>query len=230
VEREYGGSPGVLSGMRIGVLGTGAVGRTIASRLVGLGHEVCLGARDASNEVAGEWVDEVGVRASRGTFADAASFGELVFNCTAGGVSVQALEQAGEEPLRGKVLVDVSNSLDFSQGRPPFLSVVNTDSVGEQIQRRFPETRVVKALNTMNNKVMVDPGSVPGEHHVFVCGGDEAAKDDVRSLLESFGWASERIVDLGGIESARGTEAYVILWLRLVGALGTSQLNIGILR
>jgi 8-hydroxy-5-deazaflavin:NADPH oxidoreductase len=216
--------------MRIGVLGTGVVGRTIASRLVGLGHDVRLGSRDASNEVAGEWVDEVGVRASHGTFADAASFGELVFNCTAGAVSVEALEQAGEDNLRGKVLVDVSNALDFSHGRPPTLTVANTDSVGEQIQRRFPETRVVKALNTMNNQVMVDPGSVPGDHQVFVCGEDEGAKADVRALLESFGWPDERIVDLGGIEASRGTEAYVILWLRLVGALGTSRLNIHVAR
>jgi predicted dinucleotide-binding enzyme len=140
------------------------------------------------------------------------------------------LELAGEENLAGKVLIDIANPLDFSQGRPPFLFVSNTDSLGEQIQRRFPQTQVVKALNTRNCEVMVDPSRVPGEHDVFLCGEDAEAKRQVTELLEGFGWSAERIRDLGGITSARGTEMYVALWLRLWGALGTGYFNIGIVR
>lgn len=211
--------------MRIGVLGTGMVGNAIATKLAELGHEVRMGARDAANEKAAAWASGAGER-SHGTFADVAEFGELVFNCTAGAASLEALEQAGDDALRGKVLVDVANPLDSSGGGPPTLTVCNDDSLGEQIQRRFPATRVVKALNTMNNQVMVDPGRVPGEHDVFVCGDDGGAKAQVTELLESFGWARERVIDLGGIESARGTEMYLPLWVRLWGAFGTGQLNI----
>lgn len=216
--------------MRIGVLGTGMVGPSIATKLVALGHDVRMGSRDAASEKAAEWVASAGERASQGTFADAASFGELVFNCTAGAASLDALALAGEEALAGKVLVDVANALDFSRGMPPSLTVCNTDSIGEQIQRAFPEARVVKALNTMNHEVMVDPSLVPGEHDVFVCGEDASAKAEVVSLLESFGWSRERIVDLGGIAASRGTEAYLLLWLALMGAVGTSRLNIHVAR
>lgn len=214
--------------MRIGVLGTGMVGRSIGSKLVELGHDVRMGARDAANEKAAEWVSSAGERASQGTFADAASFGELVFNCTAGTASLDALALAGADALAGKVLVDVANALDFSRGVPPSLTVCNTDSLGEQIQRAYPEARVVKALNTVNCQVMVDPSLVPGEHDVFVCGDDESAKGDVASLLESFGWSRDRIVDLGGIAASRGTEAYLLFWLALMGAVGTPSLNIHI--
>ena len=212
--------------MRIGVLGTGTVGQTIATKLVELRHDVRMGSRDAANEKAQAWVARAGERASAGTFADAADFGEVVFNCTAGAASLAALEQAGEDALRGKTLVDVSNPLDFSAGMPPSLTVCNTDSLSEQIQRRFPETHVVKALNTVNARVMVDPSLVPGEHDVFVCGDDEAAKSEVVALLEGFGWPRKRIVNLGGIDAARAVEMYLPLWLRLLGAFGTPQVNI----
>jgi predicted dinucleotide-binding enzyme len=216
--------------MRIGILGTGSAGQTLATKLVELGHQVRMGSRDAANEKARAWAAAAGERASIGTFADAADFGELVLNCTAGTASLQALEQAGEDALRGKVLVDVANPLDFSAGMPPTLSVCNTDSLGEQIQRRFPETRVVKALNTVNAGVMVNPSVVPGEHDVFVCGDDAAAKADVVRLLESFGWSADRIVDLGGIDSARATEMYLPLWVRLRRTFGTPNINVRIAR
>jgi predicted dinucleotide-binding enzyme len=216
--------------MRIGVLGTGMVGKAIATRLVGLGHEVMMGSRTPDNEQAGAWVAAVGSGASNGTFADAAAFGELLFNCTAGAGSLEALRSAGAEDLADKVLIDVANPLDSSQGMPPILSVSNTDSLGEQIQRTLPETRVVKALNTMNCEVMVDPAKVPGEHDVFLCGNDDAAKAQVRELLESFGWPPEQIVDLGDISSARGTEMYLPLWIRLWGALQTGYFNIKVVR
>jgi hypothetical protein len=215
--------------MRIGVLGTGMVGSTIGTKLVGLGHEVMMGSREAGGEKAQAWVEEAGPGASEGTFADAAAFGELVFNCTAGIHSLAALQAAGPTNLAGKVLVDVANPLDFSQGFPPSLAVSNTDSIGEQLQRALPETRVVKALNTMNCSVMVDPGAVPGDHAAFLCGEDAAAKAQVAALIGTFGWPPERILDLGGIRSARGMEMYLPLWLELMGALGTGTFNIGVL-
>jgi predicted dinucleotide-binding enzyme len=212
--------------MRIAVLGTGGVGRTIATKLVELGHEVTMGSRSAGSEGLREWLGEAGDAASGGTFADAASVAELLFNCTSGSASLDALAAAGAENLAGKVLVDVANPLDFSQGMPPTLTVCNDDSLGERIQAAFPETKVVKALNTVNAGVMTDPGRLPGTHNVFVCGNDEEAKATVAELLQGFGWPRESIVDLGEIGAARGTEMYLPLWLRLMGALGTAEFNI----
>jgi hypothetical protein len=213
--------------MRIGVLGTGTVGQTIATKLVQLGHEVTMGSRSAGNEKAAEWARAAGDSAAEGSFADAAAHGELVFNCTAGTASLEALRAAGAAELTGKVVVDVANPLDFSKGMPPTLSVSNDDSLAEQIQREFPDARVVKALNTVNAAVMVDP--VPGTH-VFVCGDDAAAKGEVVELLGSFGWERGSVVDLGGIDAARGAEMYLPIWLRIMGALGTPDFNIAIVR
>ena len=216
--------------MRIGVLGTGLVGQTIATKLVTLGHEVMMGSRTADNGKAAEWVTRAGEGASQGTFADAAAFGELNVNCTAGSATLDALALAGAANLAGKVLIDIANPLDFSKGFPPSLFVCNTDSLGEQIQRAFPEALVVKTLNTMNCVVMVDPATVPGDHSVFVSGNDAGAKARVRDLLESFGWGQDRIIDLGDITTSRGTEMYLPLWLRLFGALGTASFNIDVVR
>jgi predicted dinucleotide-binding enzyme len=212
--------------MRIAVLGTGVVGRTIATKLVQLGHKVTMGSRSTDSEGLREWLGEAGEGASGGTFADAAADAELVFNCTAGGASLDALAAAGVDKLAGKVLVDVANPLDFSRGMPPTLTVCNDDSLGERIQAAFPRARVVKALNTVNAQVMTDPGRLPGAHNVFVCGNDADAKASVRELLQAFGWPQESIVDLGEIGAARGTEMYLPLWLRLMGALGTAEFNI----
>jgi predicted dinucleotide-binding enzyme len=211
--------------MRVGVLGTGNVGRTLGSALLRLGHEVRMGSRSAGNEAAVAWAAEVGGPATEGTFADAAGFGELIFNATGGMVSLQALEMAGAEQLAGKVLVDVSNPLDFSTGSLT-LGVCNDDSVGESIQRAFPDVRVVKALNTVNAAVMVQPSLVPGSHTMFLCGDDAAAKAQVAELLEAFGWPAEALVDLGDITGARAMEMYLVLWVRLYGAKGTANLNV----
>ena len=216
--------------MRMAVLGTGMVGRAIASKLVALGHEVTMGSRTADNVAARAWAAEAGVGASHGTFGDAAAHSELVFNCTAGAGSLQALRAAGAEKLAGKTLVDVANPLDFSPGMPPSLLVSGTDSLGEQLQREFPQAQVVKALNTISCEVMVDPARVPGEHDVFMSGDDEAAKAQVRALLESFGWPESSIIDLGDISTARGSEGHLLLWLRLWGALGTGDFNIKVVR
>jgi predicted dinucleotide-binding enzyme len=198
--------------MRIGVLGTGVVGTTIAGKLRELGHDVMIGSRTAGEDAV--------------PFADAAAHGELVFNCTNGNASLEALNAAGAENLAGKVLVDVANALDFSHGRPPLVGVSTGDSVGEQIQRAFPETKVVKALNTVNANVMIDPSIVPGEHNLFMSGNDEQAKAQVAELLQTFGWPAERILDLGDITGARGQEMYVALWVRLVGVAGGAPFNI----
>ena len=213
--------------MKFGVLGSGMVGSAIATKLVSLGHEVKMGSRDAANPKAKAWVASAGRGASQGTFADAAAFGEILFNCTSGAGSVDALKSTGAA-LGGKVLVDVANALDFSKGMPPTLFVSNTDSLGETIQRTFPEAKVVKALNTVNANVMVKPGRIPGDHDVFVCGNDAGAKAQVVRLLHEFGWKS--VNDLGDITAARGTESYLHLWLRLYGALHTADFNVHVVR
>jgi len=189
-----------------------------------------MGSRQAGNEKAVAWAGDAGQGASEGSFADAAAYGELVFNCTAGVASMEALTAAGEENLAGKTLVDLANPLDFSGGMPPRLAICNDESLGERIQSALPRTHVVKTLNTMNCQVMVDPARVPGEHSVFIGGEDDGAKQEVAALLGSFGWPQERIIDLGGIASARGTEMYLPLWLSLYGKLGTGDLNIGVFR
>ena len=198
------------------MLGTGVVGTTIAGRLRGLGHDVLIGSRSAGEDAV--------------PFADAAAHGELVFNCTNGNASLEALNAAGAPNLAGKVLIDVSNALDFSQGRPPLVGVSTGDSLGEQIQRAFPEAKVVKALNTVNANVMVDPSVVPGEHDIFLCGNDDEAKGQVTELLQSFGWPAAHIVDLGDITAARAQELYVALWVRLMGVTGGAAFNIRVVR
>jgi len=170
--------------MRIGILGTGIVGQTLGTKLVSIGNDVKLGSRSATNEKAAGWVKATRRGASQGSFADAAAFGEVLFNCTSGKVSLDALRQAGAKNLDGKVLVDVANPLDFSKGMPPTLTVCNDDSLGERIQREFPKARVVKSLNTMSASVMVDPKVVPGDHAIFVCGNDAAAKSQVADILK----------------------------------------------
>lgn len=212
--------------MKIGVLGTGMVGEAIATALAAKGHDVKLGARSATNEKAAAWARKSG--GSHGTFADAAAHGEIVFNCTRGDASLDALEAAGKDHLRGKVLVDVANPLDFSKGMPPMLFVSNDDSLGERIQRALPETKVVKTLNTVNANVMVDASRVPNTD-LFLSGNDAEAKALVtRILREDFGWRS--VIDLGDITTARGTESYLPLWIRLWGALGTADFNVKVVR
>ncbi len=216
--------------MKIGVLGTGMVGETVASKLVEVGHEVRMGSREAGNEKAGAWAAGAGEGASEGTFADAAEFGELVVNATSGQHSLAALEQAGGSVLAGKVLWDISNPLDFSQGFPPTLTVANDDSLAEQIQRAHPQAKVVKALNTVNAGVMVDPSSLGEQSNLFICGDDAAAKARVIEILETFGWLSGDILDLGDISAARGTEAYLLLWIRMMGALDGPNFNVRIVK
>ncbi len=215
--------------MRIGILGTGVVGKTLGTKLAKLGHDVRTGSRTAGGEKSKAWVKETGSKSSEGTFADAAAHGEIVFNCTSGMASLEALKAAGAKNLQGKVLVDVANPLDFSKGMPPTLSVCNTDSVGEQIQRTFPTCKVVKTLNTVTAAVMVDPSIIPGVHTMFVSGNDAGAKAEVINILKTgFGW--QEVMDLGDISCARAQEMHLALWLRLFMKLETPNVNVHVAR
>ena len=213
--------------MKFAVLGTGMVGQAIAGRLDELGHDVTVGTRDpqATAERA-EWAERPGVRLA--TFADAAAGAEVVVNATSGGASLDVLSAAGADNLAGKVLVDIANPLDFSAGMPPTLSVKDTDSLGEQIQRAFPQARVVKTLNTLNADLMVHPDLLPEETSVFLSGDDADAKATVAAVLAEFGHTD--VIDLGDITTARGTEMLLPVWLRLMGALGTARFNFRIVR
>jgi predicted dinucleotide-binding enzyme len=204
------------------------VGQAIAAKLVTLGHEVMVGTR--SPEKLQEWLEGAGRGARTGSFAQTAAHGEIVFNATSGAGSLAALQLAGAENLNGKVLIDVANPLDFSNGMPPSLFIANTDSLGEQIQRAFPDVKVVKTLNTMNAYLMVDPRQLAdGDHHSFVSGNDAEAKAQVTELLTNwFGWRN--VIDLGDITTARGTEMLLPIWVRLWGALGDPMFNFKIVR
>ena len=228
--------------MKIGILGTGMVGQTIGAKLMEAGHDVLFGTRDVEktltrtepdgygNPPFSEWKKQR-PQVRLDTFQEAAVHGEILFNTTAGVASLAALNQAGVGNLRGKILIDIANPLDASQGFPPTLAVCNTDSLGEQIQNAFPEAKVVKTLNTMNAYVMVNPALVPGDHTVFLSGNDAAAKERVsQSLTEWFGWKPENILDLGDISTARGVEMLLPIWIRLFAALQTPIFNFKIVR
>lgn len=214
--------------MEIGILGTGMVGRTIGSKLIQLGHDVFMGARDADNPRAIAWAKEEGQRALYGTFKNAAAFGEIVFNCTLGTASLDALRQAGAGNLKNKILIDTSNPIDYSRD-DLILSVCNGDSLGEQIQRAFPETLVVKTLNTMNCNLMVEPAKLPERTDVFVSGNDIEAKTVVIGILRDwFGWRS--VIDLGDITTSRGVEMLLALWLDLRRVLPSDRFNIKVVK
>jgi 8-hydroxy-5-deazaflavin:NADPH oxidoreductase len=215
--------------MRIGILGTGVVGKTLATKLAKLGNDVKMGSRKAGGDKAKAWVKEAGGKSSEGTFAEAAAHGEMVFNCTSGMASLEALNAAGAKNLEGKTLVDVANPLDFSKGMPPTLTVCNTDSLGEQIQRAFPTAHVVKSLNTVTVAVMVDPSIIPGVHDMFVSGNDAKAKAQVINLLKTgLGW--KEVIDLGDISGARAQEMLLSLWARLYMKLQTPNVNVHVAR
>lgn len=225
--------------MDIAVLGTGRVGRTLAARLAGLGHDVTIGTRDPAATLARTEPDSMGnpplvqwaathQSIGLGTFAEAAASAELVVNATPGTASLDVLGLAGADNLEGKILIDLANPLDFSGGMPPTLFVKDTDSLGERIQRTFPGARVVKTLNTLTADLMVHPAALPEGSSVFVSGNDADAKAAVTSLLETFGHTD--VIDLGDITTARGAEMLLPVWLRLWGVLGTPMFNFKIVR
>lgn len=211
--------------MRFGVFGTGEVGQALATKLVSLEHEVMLGARQRGNAKAVAWVEQVGGRGAQGSFADVAQFGELLINATGGQFSLSALHAAESAWKPGTILIDVSNPLQFTESGP-ILSVCNTDSVGEQIQRTYPELRVVKTLCTVNNQVMVNPSLVLGQHTMFLCGNDASAKQQTTSILQELGWPAENCMDLGDITAARALEMLILLWLKIYPVVETLHFNL----
>lgn len=212
--------------MQIGILGSGVTAQTIGSKLVHLGHEVMLGSRDEANPRLVAWAkEEGGQHALYGTFANAARFGEIVFNCTKGSASIDALMAAGAENLKGKILIDTANPLDVASDDIWSLTICNDDSLGEEIQRLFPQAKVVKTLNTVNANIMVDPDKLQEKTSVFVSGDDIEAKATViRILKEWFGWKD--VIDLGGIQTARSVEMYVLLWHNLRSVLPSQRFNV----
>lgn len=216
--------------MKIGVLGTGMVGQSLARKLAELGHEVMMGSRAARNLKAAEFVKETGPNTSAGIFSEAAAFGELIVLAVNGAVALEALSAAGEANLAGKVLIDITNPLDFSNGMPPSLipELSNTNSLGETIQKTYPNSRVIKALNTMNSALMVDPSRLTEPGDVFLCGNSSDAKAQVSTILNEFGWTQP--IDLGDITAARALEQSLPLWLRLWGVFGTTDFNFKIVR
>ncbi len=225
--------------MDIAVLGTGMVGQALAAGLTRIGHSVTVGTRDPQATLARTDTDGMGNppfaawHAEHGdvalaTFADAAAGAELVVLAGNGYAALDMLTAAGADHLAGKVVLDISNPLDFSAGFPPSLFVKDTDSLGEQLQRAFPEVRVVKSLNTLTAALMVEPALLGESTTVFVSGDDAAAKATVTELLTALG--HDDVIDLGGIETARGTEMLLPLWLRTMVALGTGMFNIKVVR
>lgn len=213
--------------MKIGILGTGMVGEALGTKFVQLGHQVKMGSRTANNEGAVKWAKSAGPNASQGTFNDAAEFGELVFICLKGAVFLDVAKTLSSGSMSGKVLVDVSNPLDFSKGMPPSLSICNTNSLGEEVQKALPSAKVVKTLNIVNCQVMVDPAK-GGNPTMLVCGNDAGAKQKVSTLLKDMGWRD--ILDIGDIKNSRGTEMLLPLWLNLFGLFGNPQFGFKIVR
>lgn len=226
--------------MQIGILGTGIVGQTLGLKLVQLGHSVTIGTRDPaklsepkgrgpSARTLADWLAETGSGARVGTFRDAVAYGELIINALSGAASLEVLRSVGEQYLNGKTLIDISNPIDVSRGFPLTLFVKDTDSLGEMLQRAFPNMRVVKTLNTMAAALMVDPNLVGnGDHTVFVSGNDVNAKAKVSELLRDIGWRD--ILDLGDISTARGTEMMLAIGHATMQALSPLEIAFKVVR
>jgi hypothetical protein len=230
--------------MKIAIIGTGAVGRTLASKLVELHHNIMMGTRNVSDKLAvktsddrgnppfSEWL-KINSKVELGTFTEAAAFGEMIINATNGSNSVTALILAGKKNLEGKVLIDISNPLDFSNGMPPSLlaGLNNTNSLGEEIQKTFPDSQVVKTLNTMWCGLMINPDLIgKGDHVNFISGNNTDAKTKVKKLLNQMGWKDENIIDLGDITGARATESMLPIWLRVMNVSKSGAFNFKIIR
>ncbi|MEO8148521.1 MAG: NAD(P)-binding domain-containing protein [Bacteroidia bacterium] len=214
--------------MKIGILGTGVVGNTIGKKLIELGHTVMMGSRTADNEKAAAFVKANGSSTSQGTFEDAAKFGEVVFLCTKGDATLEILKLAKPESFKGKVVIDISNPLDFSKGMPPSLFISNTDSLGEHVQNILTDAHIVKTLHIVNCEVMVNPKKSNGDPTMFVCGNDANAKNKVKEILASFGWND--IIDLGDITNARAMEMMLPIWVRTYMATGNGHIGFKIVR
>lgn len=219
--------------MKIGILGTGAVGEHLGSALIKKGHFVLMGSRKAGNERALAWKKKGGNNANEGSFEDAAIYGDLIFLALNGEHALEAINSFDRGHLDGKIVVDITNPLDFTQGMPPrVLEKYRDTSLGEAIQAALPHAYVVKTLNTVNHELMVDARLVnKGSHTLFICGNDANAKNGVKHfLVDNFHWTPDDLLDLGDIKAARLTEAYVPLWVQIWQATGTPMFNIKVVR
>jgi predicted dinucleotide-binding enzyme len=196
--------------MKVGILGTGDVGRSLGRGFAALGHEVKMGARTAGHEKAMAWASENGAKASQGTFADAAKFGEILVMATLGSANAEVVRLAGADNFTGKIVIDATNPLDFSTGAPD-LNPKGTDSGGEALQRAVPGAKVVKAFNTINNELMFRPQMAGGPPDMFIAGNDADAKKTVTGILNEFGWPT--VYDFGSIQQSRWLEAMCIAWV-----------------
>jgi predicted dinucleotide-binding enzyme len=225
--------------MNIAVLGTGSVGQTLSAKLLTLGHKVMMGTRNVAeaqtrttrdgygNPGIGEWT-KINPGVKLASFANAIAFGHLIINATQGGKSIAALKAGNPGDLDGKIIIDIANPLDFTKGMPPILmpELCNTTSLGEEIQKAFPQSYVVKTLNTMWSGLMVNPAMIGGgDHHNFLCGNNPESKIEVRKLLIQFGWKEENLIDLGDITSSRGTELILPIWLRVMSVKHNGAFN-----
>jgi predicted dinucleotide-binding enzyme len=214
--------------MKIGILGSGPVGRALGKGFASKGHDVMLGSRTPSKPEVQEWLKATSGKVSAGTFSEAANHGDIIVLCLLGEGTEPAIKVAGTKNFDGKLVIDATNPLDFSKGMPPGLFVGTTDSLGERVQRLLPTAKVVKCFNTVNNQTMTNPQMKEGLADMMICGNDESAKRQVAGLLKQFGWGEP--IDIGGIDGARWLEAYTALWVRLAMKLGSFGIAARILR
>lgn len=198
--------------MKIGIIGSGDVGRKLADGFIELGHHVKIGSRDPNQSKITDWINKHDKeKASSGTFAETASFGELVVLATLWEGTADAIQLSNSKNLTNKIVIDVTNPLDFSKGIPPTLAVGHNDSGGETVQRLLPDSKVVKAFNIVGNPHMVHPDFPDGRPTMFICGNDEASKKIVTDdILSKFGWET---IDIGRIEGSRVLEPLALLWI-----------------
>ena len=204
--------------MKIGILGTGDVGKALGNGFVALGHEVKMGSREAGNQKAADWAKTAGALGSAGTFAEAVEFADVVVLALLWSGTENALKLAGPGKFAGKAVIDATNPLTFEPGKPPALALGHTDSGGEQVQRWLPSARVVKAFNIVGHALMFKPQLPGGPPDMFICGNDKAAKQTVTEILAAFGWPA---IDVGGIEGSRLLEPLCILWVGYGMSTGT---------
>jgi len=205
--------------MKIGILGSGPVGRALGRGFASKGHDVKLGSRTPEKQEVKHWLKSTKGQVSAGTFSDTAKHGEVLVLCTLGEATENAVKLAGTKNFDEKLVIDATNPLDFSRGMPPGLFVGTTDSLGERVQRMLPNAKVVKCFNIVNNQTMINPRMKEGLPDMIICGNDEAAKQQVARLLKELGWSEP--IDIGGIDGARWLEAYTALWVRLATKIGS---------
>jgi predicted dinucleotide-binding enzyme len=214
--------------MKIGILGSGPVGRSLGKGFASNGHDVRLGSRTPGKQEVQDWLKTTKGKVSAGTFSEAARHGDVLVLCCLGEAAEEVIKLSGMNNLDGKLVIDATNPLDFSKGMPPGLFVGTSDSLGERVQRMLPNAKVVKCFNMVNNQTMTNPRMKEGLPDMIICGNNDAAKQQVAGLLKEFGWGEP--IDIGGIDGSRWLEAYTALWVRLAIKLGSWSIAAKILK